>query len=258
MINIIKAQNYQLRHDMFTVILCIVIIIISVMMYFMNGADLAGGEKLVAISEIEPVCFYLISIVFAGRIAAWDYNDKTINYELLSGHSRQEIYWGRFFCSAIWCISFCAIVIGVPLLIGSLINGWGYNADLGDCVIRIVLCAIPVIRLLCEFFLLATLIQNCYATYALGYLAMGVTLMLSMVLQELTQLNTSCLLGYSSCETLLDITNYHYELVNGTEIQVYETMLTHELVGNVVISSLLVSVVCLFLGFWVFQKRDMK
>ena len=142
MINIFKSQNYQLRHDMFSVIAVIILTIVSFYMAFFDSVT--GGEKYSFLGEQIPMLWIAICLIFGARIAAWDFNDKTINYELMMGHSRKTMYWGRFLTALLWCFVLCMMVVVIPLMASSLRNGWGNNVDFVNAISRLLLAILPI------------------------------------------------------------------------------------------------------------------
>lgn len=257
MLNIIKSQNYQLRHDLFTFIACLCFV--GITMYFtFSDATLTGGEKLVAMNWNDNNIFLvLVCIIFCGRIGAWDFNDKTINYELLSGHARRDMIWGRFVCTILWSFVFCMIMVVVPVGICTMMNGWGDNANATNCMIRILLSLLPVFRVVCEFFLVAILLRNYAATYAISYVLLGVSLLVTLLLGEAFNWDVTYVLGQTMLGELLGISNGHSELIGGVDIFVYDTALQLNVVTGIAVSSILGGVVCMVIAYVLFQKRDM-
>lgn len=256
MFNIVKSQNYQIRHDMFSVITVIVILGISV--YMALCESVTGAEKFLALGENIPMLWLLICLVMGARIAAWDYSDKTINYELLAGHSRKDLYWGRFVVALWWCVLLCLGTVGIPLIICSVRNGWGNNVDFVNCMLRLLVSVLPLLRILAEFFLLAILLKNCYVTYAVGYVLIGGTMMGVLLLSEVLNVDCSFLLGFTTLAELFQLGNSHLEWIDGVDISVYDSILSSSQIMEIILSSIVVILLSLFAGYGVFKKRDME
>lgn len=257
MLNIIKSQNYQLRHDLFTIMACL-LFVVATMVFTFSDVTLTGGEKLVAMNwDDNSIFLALICIIFCGRIGAWDFNDKTINYELLSGHARRDMILGRFVCTVLWSFVFCMILIVAPVVICAILNGWGNHANMTDCVIRMGFSLFPVFRIICEFFLLAILVRNYAATYALSYVLLGGSLLGVLLLGETLEIDITYILGQTMIGELLGISNSHSELVGGVDIFVYDTALHWNVLVGIAASSILGGMVCFIIAYILFQKRDM-
>ena len=256
MFHIMKAQNYQIRHDMFSVIAILIIAGISI--YMAVSDSVTGSERFVAMGENLPMLWLVICLVIGVRIAAWDFNDKTINYELLSGHSRGQLYGGRLVCAVLWCMCLCLITTALPLAVCSAQNGWGVQADFVHCVFRILVGILPLLRILAEFFLLAVILRNCYVTYAVGYILTGVSMLVTLLLSEHFQIHNTYALGYVTLTEALGLTNSHMELIGGVDVTVYDSVMAADKLAGIVVSSVAVSVVCLAMGYAIFKKRDME
>lgn len=256
MFNIIKSQNYQIRHDLFSVIAMIIFAGITV--YLSVCDNVTGGEKFVAMGSNSPMLWLIVCLVFGARIAAWDYNDKTINYELLAGHSRKEMFLGRFVSAFFWCIVICALIALIPLIVCSIRNGWGENVDFVNCMVRIMVSFLVMVRVLSEFFFLAVLLRNCYVTYAVSYILIGCSMVMVLIMSEMFGVELSCVLGYLAMSDMLELTNSHLEWINGGDISVYESALELTDTMKVIVSSVAVTLVCLLGGYRIFQKRDME
>ena len=256
--NIVKSQNYQLRHDLFTMIACLIFVVIT-MCFTFSDLTLTGSEKLVSMNWNENSIFLaLVCIIFCGRIGAWDFNDKTINYELLSGHARKDMIWGRLVCVIVWSFVFCLIMEIAPVVICTVVNGWGEYAKLADCVIRMWLSLLPIFRIICEFFLLAILVRNYATTYALAYVLLGASLLGVLLLGEVLNVDITYTIGQTMIGELLGISNGHSELIGGVDIMVYDVAMQWSVVAKVATSSILGGAVCLVIAYVLFQKRDMQ
>lgn len=256
MYNIIKSQNYQIRHDKFSVIAMIIFAGITV--YLSVCDNVTGGEKFIAMGSNSPMLWLIVCLVFGARIAAWDYNDKTINYELLAGHSRKDMFWGRFVAAFFWCVIICSFIVLIPLIVCSIRNGWGENVDFVNCMVRIMVAVLVMVRVLSEFFFLAVLLRNCYVTYAVSYISVGCSMMLVLILSELFGVESGCVLGFLSLSDMLELTNSHFEWINGADISVYESALALSDTVKVIVSSVAVTLLCLLGGYRIFKNRDME
>lgn len=256
MFHVMKAQNYQIRHDMFSVIAIVIFVGISI--YQAVHDDITGSEQFAAMGEVVPLICLFICLVIGARIAAWDFNDKTINYELLSGHTRRDLYWGRFASALLWCISLCVMEMLFPLAVSTIRNGWGVQADPVNCMLRLLIAILPVVRMIAAIFLLAFILRNCYITYAVGYVLIGGMMLAVQLLTEASHLHLEYVLGYTTLGEVLVLSNSHMEFVNGADMNVYDSAISISSFGAAAVSSIVVSVVCLLAGYAVFKKRDME
>lgn len=259
MINIIKSQNYQLRHDLFTIIALIICVILPVILIASDASDaVEGGMIFVYHSEVFALAWVFVSLVFCGRITGWDFNDKTINYELLSGHSRSDVFWGRFATCLIWICLISFLMLLVPLSVQTMLNGWGYNVEFLDMMLRILLSIFPLIRIVAEFFLLSLLLRNCYVTYAVGYFAFAGCMVISLLVDEFLGIDSTYMLGYATISNLFELSNYHSEMINGVDVNIYNAALEGKDIVSTIVSSVVVTGICIIVGRKIFKNRDMQ
>lgn len=259
MVNIMKAQGYQHRHDIFSVIVLIVGFVFSVGSVFLSmDGNFDCSMYIVQNGETWTMIWLILVLLLCGRITGWDYNDKTINYELLSGHSRGEIFWARFCTSIAWCLGSSYAFFILALLLSTLIGGWGVNVALSGMLIRILLCAFPLLRMVAEFFLLTIIVRNCYVTYALGYVLTGVGILLTLIFGEMLNMDPSYVTGNDNITMLLALSNYHSETINGVDVSVYSTALTRAEITNSIVVNVVITILCLLVAYKIFSKRDMQ
>ena len=85
--NIVRAQNYQLRRDNYIINVFIIIIAITVGTMLMDGFLSEDVATYISAGLAENFLLILIALMFiVTRCSGWDFNDKTINYELMTSH----------------------------------------------------------------------------------------------------------------------------------------------------------------------------
>ena len=202
--------------------------------------------------------FAIVFVILAPRICGWDATDKTMNYEIMAGHSRKEVYFGRVIVCLIWSMVSGIVIMVLPVLVMTMINGWGENVNVYDVVIRYLLILFPMFRLICELILLTFLLRNCYVSMLVGWVFFDAALIGSMVYMELTEKQLTVQLAVSNLITLFGFDNYKLEYVGGEDIPVFSAGLSSSMILGTVFVSLLVGGICLAIGYVVFQKRDMS
>ena len=92
--NLLKALNYQTKRDNVTIYAVIIGLLMSAMMFIdVDIAETDGGQFAAVSGEVLPMALAYMMIILITRICGWDQTDKTINYEILSGHSRASVYF---------------------------------------------------------------------------------------------------------------------------------------------------------------------
>lgn len=259
MYNLIKALNFQTRRDnflLYSVLAGCFSYILTIIVYSEHGdlSKLSGGE---AVAVFGPACTGLVFflLILTARICGWDYGDKTMNYELLSGHSRRNVFWSRSIVSLVWCVPIGFLLIILLPTVFALINGWGYNMDFGGAALRFLLVIFPLFRLTCEFILLTFLLKNCYLSMVLGFILTEITQIAVMLMDELSSMNITYQLALSNITALFDF-NETMGYVDGKDIKVYQTGLETEFILGTVLFSLGAGIICLIIGSLLFRKRD--
>lgn len=257
--NIMKAQCYQLKKDRFTIcalLFCAGIYTAFVINTAMGMEDINGGMMFYASSEMLGVFALLITLILTARICAWDFQDKTINYEVAFGHKRGEVFGARSLLSYALCPVVFTFLWGIPVLYGVMMGGWGPNLDMSDTLLRILLEYAVLLRMVAEFILLSFLIRNSYITMVFGYFGIGILAMPSSLIE-----NNENILWTSSLNEMLELLSYSNSknvFVDGKEVSFLISELSPVVVRNLLISSAALGTLFLVLAYLSFKKSDMK
>lgn len=254
---IMKSQLYQLKKERLIYIvfaLCIALL----MIFVINESDQGSfGEILCDMSSILSQISLLFLISAVAVICGKDFVDKTGNYEIMTGHTRFELYFGRAFLSIVigvlGSLLICFIIIGI----GCAIFGWGDAVSFGEVILRIMLLFFPMFRVACETIFLTFIIRNCYMVLAAGYVYLFFVVELIM---GVSVNPTSFYLGVTNMVNLLDMTSFStYSPVHPTKTMVvYDATLNATQIGGTIVVSLIVGVVFLVLGFHFFKTDDIE
>ena len=256
--NIIKALNYQTRHDNVTVYSILLgIAMIATVFIDINLEQLNGGIFSIGFGEMIPISVMLLGVVLTARICAWDQSDKTINYEMLSGHGRKSVFFSRAIVSLTWCITLTVILIAVPIITVSVIFGWGEVTELKGVLLRYALLLLPIIRMICSYIFLSFLTGSFLAGLLSSYLITEAESLVYMALNETTDIRLGCGLGISNMFELMDF-NSRMGFINGKDVYIYDSSLPSDIIVKTVVFSLAASAVYLIGGYILFRKRDMK
>lgn len=259
--NIMKAQNYQIKRDNLVICGFLVCLLLPVFGMYLDDAGLDGmdgGLFTVSMFGFFPFLLPLLSIIIVTRICGWDMNDKTINYELLSGHSRAQVYFGRAFLSLLWTMLGGILVTLLPILFVTVFKGWGNSLDFGDAAVRYAVMLFPGFRWACELILLTFLVRNSHAAAVLSFVLFEGGAIFSTVLEEMTDTKVDVQLVISNLIKLADVSNFREKLIGGNVVSVYEAVLDSKLMSDSVAISLAVGIICLLCGYEVFRRRDMS
>lgn len=258
--NIIKALNYQTRRDYIVILLLLsglVQPVVSLCQMILNEINMSAGMFFGRSAETYCFTTIVIFVIIVPRICGWDAADKTINYEIMAGHSRSEVYFGRVIVSLVWSLTEAVAMLVLPLLAVSVFFGWGKNMNAADAAIRCILVIFPLFRFVCEFILLTFLLKNCYMAMIVGWLLFDAAMIANMCYQEFTDRAFTFQFAFSNLLQVLDFGNYKFEYIGGKDIPVYVTAVSPSMAAGTICSSLLVGIVCIAIGHVVFCRQDM-
>lgn len=258
--NIIKAQNYQTKSDNVVVYAFLAgLFLLSVSFLDADSlADMTGSLYLAVAGAGIPIVLVIITLILTARICGWDYADKTMNYEVLAGHSRGEVYWGRIISSMLWGMTGGIVLTLLPVLIFTVMNGWGCSMSLQGAVRHLLLLLFPMLRLICEFALLTFLLRSCYVAMIVGWVLYASINIITMVVEEASDLKLTVQFAATNMTRLLDFGNYTVGYIDGKDVMIYDTALDSALAVQSVAVSLLAGAVCLMIGYICFKKSDMN
>ncbi len=264
--NLMKALNYQVKRDNFVfgilMLLCVPEILTFVAAYGGSySLDELTGCAMMAIMAggmLIQMGIAWFSVIMVARIVGWDMNDKTINYEILAGHSRLRVYASRTLVSVLWNTVIVTGVIAFLIGFPTILNGWGDNMDRSDMMIRLVLLIFPIIQMECEMILLTFLLKNCYLAMVIGYVFSFVVNFGVIIYTETAGNIPGCGFVLMTIGKLMDFSNYKLKYIGGKDIPVYDMTIGTGLAAEVIGVSVILAVVCLVIGYRVFRKQDMS
>ena len=125
---IVKSQIYELKSSR---ILYLILIILSFLQI-----SLWWGES--SLESSKPLCDYIaknggifvsialaFGICFTGFVFCNDFFDKTVNYEILNGHRRKDVYFSRAIISIIGGTAGTILILMIPLFVLQLFVPFG-------------------------------------------------------------------------------------------------------------------------------------
>ncbi len=262
--NIIKSQNYQLKRDNFIIY---IFLFVAFFLYLMitititDGTDISeftGSVFFLSLSVFNPIIIPCMTLMLTSRICGWDYTDKTMNYEILIGHSRKEVYWSRILLSIPWCVIGYYAFVSLFAVVFSLINGWGNSTELKQVIFQYFILLFPLLRMICEFALLTFLLKNCYLAMIIGYLLYELSFGIVMIIEEFTDVNITTLLSSANISEILECCNGKMGYINGEDVMIYDISFESSFVTETIIVSVVAGTICLIAGYFFFRKSDMK
>lgn len=139
-----KSMHYFAKRDIPLLVALITLLSVPVIAAFYSVAggdtirDMTGCRYVTGIAPNLSLFALIACMLISSRIAGADAGDKTLNYELLSGHGRAESYFGRAFAGLWWGGVLVFVLQWLPVVYFTICNGWGLEADMGDVALRCV------------------------------------------------------------------------------------------------------------------------
>lgn len=256
--NIIKAQRYQLKRDYFlyaTIFLLVAIYVVLIINSVTQKEIINGGMMFLYSGEMLGIFGILVTLVITGRICGWDFQDKTINYEAVYGHSRSAIFGGRALFSFQAVLIMLSLLLFLPMLYGIGKNGWGPNVDLKDALLRIVIYYLANIRLVSELICLSFILKNGMLATFIGYVGVEIAAIPAMMIEKESIFWTAVI---PQVTYVLSYTNQKNLFVDGHEVPFMISELTPSFAAGCILSSILLSLLALIAGYCSFRKSDMR
>ncbi|MBQ7980252.1 MAG: ABC transporter permease subunit, partial [Oscillospiraceae bacterium] len=257
--NIIKSQLYQLRKESLVWIVFVGLLLMPLGNIFLQGElTLEGNYPTQAMLAENGAFFTLMPLMFlftlVGFVCCGDFIDKTSNYELMTGHKRIEVYFGRVIpCLIVGVIGF-AVMTALPLIVNTAMHGWGTKLDVGEIVLRYTLLIFPAVRILCTAIFIAFIAKNPYALMIVGYFAF----MLGGVGATMLKLGESPILGITNMNMLCIFDSWATYGLEGNMNYIYDASLSAGEITGTIVVSIIASAVFLYLGYVFFHKDDLN
>ena len=142
--------RYSISHFVFSGIVMLQIIAT----YFIVGSMKELVTNAGIFAAMPDTTYVIIAVVYiftlTAQICLSDFSDKTSYYELMGGHTRVEVYFGRAIpCLVIGTLGALLLFI-IPDITATVMLGWGGDIPVGQIILRRLLLIFPLFRLCCE------------------------------------------------------------------------------------------------------------
>lgn len=258
MLNIMKSQVYQLLRDKLMWMIVIVVFLMSIFLS-MEHFDLqtTGSEMVATLSSTIFIFANIITLVVVANVMGKDFMDKTLNYEIMSGHSRGEVFFGRMIVALAVgpLLSFLALIF-IPVLF-SCLYGWGNSMDLSGVILRYVLVYINQFRIGCEVVLLSAFLKNAYLTYIVGFLLADIQMFFT-TLKMHHDVDTLPLMSICYGNDLVTFSDWSTFFLNEKDQMFYTSETSLEMILTTVLLTVIVGSILTFISYFYFKKDDLS
>ncbi len=261
---IIKSQFYQLRRERLLIIIFVLLLAFMLLQAFLiSGMSDYRTTDMYLVNNNFSMLFIALAFPFAatGFMCGSDFSDKTLNYEVMSGHLRYQIYFGRVIPCLIVSVLGFLVLIFAPVLQNTLMHGWGTEIRMDHMLIRIALMAFPVLRLSCMAVLITFFCKNRYILVGIGcmcFMIFELLLMIMDVSQAAAEGVYSGILSYTNLTMLFTIDSWQTYGLDGDTNYIFESALSCGEIVSTVVCSLIFSAIFLGMGYVFFKNDDLN
>lgn len=261
--DIIKSQLYQLRKWAFIWTVLIVIFVIDIGMSTWFGYIFIDARyTFISASEIFAnfgMITITMAVAFIGiavpSVCCTDMKDKTANNELLSGHTRCDVYFARAITSVIVGLTGWVVIAALPVVINTVLFGWGNAVPLKDVISIYVLSLVPYIRTILELVFASFIIRNANYVMAISFLLSTV----ANVMAGFTH-DSIYFFGMFNLMKLFTVNSTAMYGLNpdGGMYNVYDASMSSETVIMTVVVSVIIGAGALIAGYYFYKKDDIN
>lgn len=256
--NIMKAQWYQLRRDKAVYVIGFFAFAISGIFFSQLVSEASDGVQgslvIVELGAFFVIAGLLFLLVVVANTMGNDFVDKTINYEVLSGHSRKQVYFGRVLPAIVYGVSGAMILSLFWPVAVTVTQGWGDLMEVKGVWLRYGLLIFVLFRLVCELVFLTVITKNTYITYLVGFCFSYAQVILLALMDNANEY----LMGIGNCLRLLEFEEWSTIFLNEQEQIFYNSALEPEMIVGTIGTSLLLGSLCLLLGYVYFKHDDLN
>lgn len=260
--NIIKSQLFQNRKNVILIIASAVVIIVPLLLYLMNDncSEMTGGIAAYSVSDLMPMLVSYYIFLSVPLLFSSDTADKTMNYEILSGHSRTKVFWSRIY--VVYMITIPAIILSLilPVAAASAVNGFGANIKPGELAVMFASFICIAARMISEIIFLTFLVEKPLVSMVLSMPLEGMIMLPAYIIPALNGDEYTGRMYYSSLyrlSSVLDFSNSKTGFYKGEDIIQFVTEKDICMRITDTAGAMLMAVILLLLTFSLFKRKDL-
>lgn len=256
--NIIRATLYQLKSDFVLWSSFVGISLFGVLMGI-DYMDAPGmGSLFVADMGMGMLMFAGFCLIITGtNIVAKDFSDKTAYYELMSGHTRGQVFFGRVVVAVPLGMLLCFGSMIIPPVVITLMTGWGEAIAIGEIIVRYALVLACLFPAMCIVVTAAIMIRNHNVTFLVMFVFNQLQIFLVLFRELWDGMAVTVLTPVSRCVTL-HLVQSRPEIDAVTGAVRYDMAISMEEAMGIVGGSVVWGLIILATGYAVFRKSDLN
>lgn len=262
--NIIRSMTYELKKTKAIRVTFIVGLLFVLLEGFLNIDPSSDNmpqntSQLVADNGSSNILiFVFVASILVGYICSGDFRDKVINYEILSGHSRKQVFISRFI-PGVLLVAFLITILQFSMMIpGAILYGWGDAVSLKDVIIRTLLAFFPAVRFSAFIVVIAFIVKSQNIMIGVGYALFE----FCGIVEQFGIGKNSYANSIYNWKLLFDFKGVPAKGVDAADAVVKYTSYTSTVHGQMVLWTILISLIMtaiyMFVGYSLFRRDDLS
>lgn len=262
---LVRSQFYSLRREskLLIIMLAIMTFVGYLIAHFSTGAGFLdpeealyghtpdGSEMMGASADFFVTLGEIFLAVSVGLFSSRDFNDKTINYEIMNGHKREHVFYSRAIVTLILgTFGSAFMLIAVPAVI-AIGRGWGTSISFGTMAMKVGLIMLLFMRMSAEIMLVASLIRRT----AFVYITCTVVYFLEALLLQGAE-HTDYILSFCAGSHIIFFKQFSLDHLDHTDEVFYYNTITPGAAAAIAVSYIVVTALCLHFGCKLFCRSD--
>ncbi len=214
--NLIKSNLYQTKKTRLWKVVFLIMLLMEIMLFTESVTDTAlyrDGCKVTdfVVGDLSSILMLgmMFTLIVAPLIFGEDINDRTINYEIMKGHSRKEVFFSRLLVTLGITVSGSLLLTLLPLIVIEIMNGFGDKVSLGSILVKTLISILPIIRLTSEIVFFTVIVSNKYIGALFGFVFTEVSVVILENVGHGYMTSVNCL----GTTTLLSLGSYKEDVI---------------------------------------------
>jgi len=265
MYNIIKGINYYGRKDLpvfVTVFFMFTLPLISAFELSGSGTEFEYISTSVYFTESFGDLSFLVillTIIITARIVGSDLGDKTLNYEIMGGHKRFQVYFGRTAAGILWGAVLPWLVMALPFIYFTVLNGWNKHmvyTDPEEIIFRFLLLLFPLFRLTVIYIVTTFITKSAGKAMIFIYLVVDVLIMIAEIMDSFFDIKLHYWTAVTSFQDLSVVSNSRSMVIEGKEYMFFDGSLSTGYIAGTVAVNLILGIIYMTIGYVIFKRKD--
>lgn len=237
-----------------TYFMSLLIMFIELPVYYVTGTDnspASAGEFAAQYYTMLGTFAQMFVIINTVMVCCADFADKTANYEIMTGHTRFEIYAARIIVAVIQGVGGFLFMLILPTIAAQIAWGWGESVPFGAMVFRLILMMFPLARIIIEISFVSFIMRNPLGAGIAGFMLSSITGMAA---------KAGVIFGFTNLSDLMTVDQWMtYGLAGLESVWVtYDMTLPGGYASATILVSLAASAVFFVLGYVFFKHDDIN